>query len=318
MNLEWFLFEFAGLFYMKAGLVLVAGVAASLLLKNHSATARYWAWNLCLLLLLAIIPVALWVPRWELALIAPGYSSLPPLDSVQFAGDGIPARTVTDLLNTDAFDNNHDLGFWEMLWGGLLLLWVIGAVVLCAKLMADLLSLASTSRLARPVPEQWRDLVTSCRERAGCRLPVQVKLTDRIGSPLMWGLLRPTVLLPAAAAHWSHERLRMVLLHELLHAARFDHTMMVLSQWVRYIYWGNPLAWIAVRQHSIERELSCDERVVDCGNDHLPIWSPDGKSIVFSAERGGNEALYWVAVDGGDVRMLEGPMAAVREAYAGR
>jgi HEAT repeat protein len=86
---------------------------------------------------------------------------------------------------------------------------------------------------------------------------------------LIWGLFRPTVLLPTSANDWSRERLEMVLLHELLHAARFDHTMMVASQLVRCVYWTNPLAWIAVHRHSVERELSCDERVVDCGNDRI-------------------------------------------------
>ncbi|MDX1555537.1 MAG: M56 family metallopeptidase, partial [Xanthomonadales bacterium] len=270
MNLEWFLFEFAGLFYIKASMVLAGAIIASILLRRYSASTRYRAWNLSLILLLVLIPASLLTPNWDLSLIAPpGYSSLPPVEEVEFAGNGIPARTIPDLLQTDAFDTDHDLSFWELVWIGVIVLWLVGMVVLLAKLVADLISLAVTSHRGEPAHRDYFELIDSVRRRAGCRQKVKVRFSDRIGSPLIWGLFTPTVLLPARAKDWSRERLEMVLLHELLHAARLDHTMMVASQIVRCVYWTNPLAWFAVHRHSIERELSCDERVIDCGNDRI-------------------------------------------------
>ena len=59
MNLEWFLFEFASLFYIKASLLLAAGIIAGLFFRNHSAGTRYWSWNLCLLFLIVLLPVSL-------------------------------------------------------------------------------------------------------------------------------------------------------------------------------------------------------------------------------------------------------------------
>lgn len=38
--------------------------------------------------------------------------------------------------------------------------------------------------------------------------------------------------------------------------------------------------------------------------DGLPAWSPDGKSIAFSSDRGGNAQLYLLPVDGGEARQL--------------
>lgn len=270
MNLEWFLFEFAGLFYIKASVLLAMAIVASLLLRHYSASTRYRAWNLSLILLLVLIPASVLTPDWDLSFIAPpGYSSLPPVESVKFAGEGIPAKAIPDLLQTNAFDTNHDLSFWELVWISAIALWILGMVVLLGKLCADLVSLGVTSHRGRPAPDELEELIEISRLRAGCRQRVKVRFSDRIGSPLIWGLFRPTVLLPAKASQWSRERLEMVLLHELLHAARLDHTMMVASQLVRCVYWTNPLAWFAVHRHSIERELSCDERVVDCGNDRL-------------------------------------------------
>ncbi|HKJ17043.1 MAG TPA: HEAT repeat domain-containing protein [Xanthomonadales bacterium] len=270
MNLEWFLFEFAGLFYVKASLLLAFAIIAGIILRHYSPSTRYRAWNLCLILLILLIPVSLLVPNWDLSLIAPpGYSSLPPVEEVEFAGKGIPARAIPDLLQTEAFNTNHDLSFWELLWIGLIGVWLVGMVVLLAKLVADLVSLGVTSRSGEPAHSDYDELVESVSQRAGCHQKVSVRFCDGIGSPLIWGLFRPTILLPNSARDWSLERLEMVLLHELLHAARMDHTMMVASQLVRCVYWTNPLAWIAVHRHSVERELSCDERVVDCGNDRI-------------------------------------------------
>ena len=270
MNLEWFLFEFAGLFYIKASLVLGGAILASVLLRKYSASTRYRAWNLALILLLVLIPASVLTPGWDFSVIEPpGYSNLPPVEEVKFAGTGIPAKTIPALLQTDAFETNHDLRFWEMLWIGVIVLWLAGMVVLFAKLVADLVSLAMTSHRAEPAHEDFKSLIDGARQKAGCRQAVSVRFSDRIGSPLIWGLFRPTVLLPDRAKDWSHGRLEMVLLHELLHAARRDHTMMVASQLVRCVYWTNPLAWIVVHRHSVERELSCDERVIRCGNDRI-------------------------------------------------
>ena len=270
MNLEWFLFEFAGLFYVKASVLLLVAIVAGIILRHYSPSTRYKAWNLCLILLILLIPASLLVPNWDLSLIAPpGYSSLPPVEEVEFAGQGIPARTIPDLLQTDAFVTNHDLSFWELLWIALMGVWVIGMVVLLAKLIGDIISLAMTSRSGEEAHPDFNELIENVRQKAGCRQQVSVRFCDGIGSPLIWGLFKPTILLPNSARDWSLERIEMVLLHELLHAARMDHTMMVASQLVRCVYWTNPLAWFAVHRHSVERELSCDEQVVDRGNDRI-------------------------------------------------
>jgi len=41
------------------------------------------------------------------------------------------------------------------------------------------------------------------------------------------------------------------------------------------------------------------------GTDILPIWTPDGKRIVFASDRGGSRGIYWKAADGtGEVEKL--------------
>ena len=82
---------------------------------------------------------------------------------------------------------------------------------------------------------------------------------------MVWGFLRPVILLPADADQWQTERLRAVLLHELAHIRRWDWTMQMIAQSVCAVYWFNPFVWFAARWMRIEAEQACDDQVLNAG-----------------------------------------------------
>jgi TonB family protein len=77
----------------------------------------------------------------------------------------------------------------------------------------------------------------------------------------------PCVLLPAAVAEWSRERVRVVLAHELAHVARADWIVHVVAQVVCAIYWFHPLFWLAERARGREGEQAADDRALALGLD---------------------------------------------------
>jgi beta-lactamase regulating signal transducer with metallopeptidase domain len=83
--------------------------------------------------------------------------------------------------------------------------------------------------------------------------------------PMVWGVFRGHVLLPAEAIGWDTLRLRAVLLHELAHLRRRDPLALVIAQLARALYWFNPLAWLAVVRLRVERERACDDYVLRGG-----------------------------------------------------
>lgn len=82
---------------------------------------------------------------------------------------------------------------------------------------------------------------------------------------MVWGFLRPVILLPIDAEHWQAERLRAVLLHELAHIKRWDWTVQMVAHVACAIYWFNPLVWCVARWLRIEAEQACDDQVLNAG-----------------------------------------------------
>ena len=83
--------------------------------------------------------------------------------------------------------------------------------------------------------------------------------------PIACGVIRPTVVLPAAADDWPDDRVRVVLLHELAHVRRRDCLTQAVADAACAVFWFNPLAWMAVRELRRERERACDDMVLAAG-----------------------------------------------------
>ena len=95
--------------------------------------------------------------------------------------------------------------------------------------------------------------------------PVSVRQSDTVTVPMVWGLVRPVILLPADADEWEPERRRAVLLHELAHIQRQDWLIQTIAQITCAVYWFNPFVWLAARQLRVEAERACDDHVLNAG-----------------------------------------------------
>ena len=104
---------------------------------------------------------------------------------------------------------------------------------------------------------------------------VRLLVSSRISVPVIWGVFRPVLLLPAEVTKWPIERLRVVLLHELAHLKRFDGISLIATRIAVAIFWYHPLAWSLERAGRGECERACDDLVLASGTrpsdyaDHL-------------------------------------------------
>ncbi|HYL20245.1 MAG TPA: M56 family metallopeptidase [Gemmatimonadales bacterium] len=146
------------------------------------------------------------------------------------------------------------------------LVWAAGALVAALRFMAGLLALrrigVHASALRGP---DAPDALAAASRLAGLARPVTLLVSADVQVPVTWGVRHPVVALPAAAAQWSAERLRLVLLHELLHVRRRDVLVEFFLEAVTIAFWFHPAVWLAARQLRLERERACDEAVLETG-----------------------------------------------------
>ena len=89
-----------------------------------------------------------------------------------------------------------------------------------------------------------------------------MRCSDRVDSPLTYGLLRPVILLPKTLDRSDVSRLAFVLTHEMAHIRRFDALSKLLLAAAACLHWFNPLVWVMLVLANRDLELSCDAAVV--------------------------------------------------------
>jgi hypothetical protein len=95
------------------------------------------------------------------------------------------------------------------------------------------------------------------------RVP-EVRLSDRINTPLVAGMLRPVVLLPTDGFDRLDPRQRqMAICHELAHVKRADLWFGCIPALAERMFFFHPLAHVASREYALWREAACDAAVIE-------------------------------------------------------
>lgn len=91
---------------------------------------------------------------------------------------------------------------------------------------------------------------------------IQIRQSDRINTPMTYGILKPVILFPKSINWQDEEQLRYVLMHDLTHIKRFDILFKWLLTAALSVHWFNPLVWVMYILTNRDIELSCDEKIV--------------------------------------------------------
>jgi beta-lactamase regulating signal transducer with metallopeptidase domain len=252
---------------MKMSLIVFGALAASFLLRRRSAAMRHWvlaAGITCAAAVPALISV---VPAWPLP-VAASTAFAPYEDALTSSGSPAPARParvasgapVAEPAAPAAFSHGFNLGT------AVQSIWLAGMAVSLSILAVGLFRLAWLALGARRITQgRWYDLAQEISRSYGLRRPIRLLQSDHPSLLVTWGLARPKVILPSAAASWTEERARVVLSHELAHIRRGDWVVQLAAELLRAFYWFNPLLWVACRRLRLESEHACDDEVMSHG-----------------------------------------------------
>jgi beta-lactamase regulating signal transducer with metallopeptidase domain len=109
------------------------------------------------------------------------------------------------------------------------------------------------------------EAVENLAKRLNLKRRTRIRVLENPIGPAVFGVIRPTVLLPTAIVRnkTAHE-LEPLLAHELLHIRRGDLWWAMLQTVATSLFWFHPLVWMAARMVTREAERSCDEETIAC------------------------------------------------------
>ena len=141
---------------------------------------------------------------------------------------------------------------WDIVW--------IAGVILCALFfIVSYLRCYREFRTALPVQN---DFVSEWAGEHRLSRPIQIKQSDRISTPLTYGVLHPVILLPKKTNWENRQQLEYILLHEYVHICSFDMVCKMVMIVALCLHWFNPLVWVMYFLLNRDIELACDEGVV--------------------------------------------------------
>lgn len=138
-------------------------------------------------------------------------------------------------------------------------LWFTGICVCALFFLRSHFRCLMKYRMSLPIENAF---IEKWKQEHSIRRKIDIRQSDRIITPLTYGLFSPVVLLPKTT-NWTNEtQLQYILTHEYAHIREFD----ILLKWFLTIsvcvHWFNPLVWVMYILANRDMELSCDETVV--------------------------------------------------------
>lgn len=156
---------------------------------------------------------------------------------------------------------------WVSISIGLLAVWGIGALFLTIRGVLRQRAYMKIVRSDLIAPSaDLTNMAAALAKQIGLSRPPQIALSLVTSGPIVTGLARPIVLLPAwFEQDYTPSEQRAAIAHELTHVKRGDLWAIQLSEFFVAALWFNPLAYIARRSFRCDQEAACDSDVLRSG-----------------------------------------------------
>jgi len=261
-------------FLFQSTLFIALIFAADRLLRRYAASAKVLLWTCAIMLIPLLTVIADETPPTRLNELVGSFLAAPRQPSAQRAAPRVEpvdtretgtGHTEPTVVNTRRA-SGHSVGSalnWTALLYCLTALALLGRIPLGWFRLAQLRSTSSALQDHRAA-HLLRDVMGTVHYRGTCAL----RQSHRIESPLSFGILRPTILLPAGYyCELSDTELRAILLHEITHVRRRDPLRVLLIRLIESTFWFQPLVWIAGRRAEYFSEVVADDAVLESGVD---------------------------------------------------
>ncbi len=275
---------------LKSVVILMMAGIATLLLYRTSAAWRHLIWFVAMASLWVLPVLTVLLPNWSVPLlqvekVQPSHSEpaedpaqlprndtnvLPPNPDHPEVSETSPSvgiegsRQIAEPVISSVA--SPSLGKTVSGSAILFILWAMGALMSLLPLLSGMIALRRIAANGFPITGgNWETCLVRVRKTLGLKRRVRCLQSSQCGVPIAFGIHQPTVVLPLESQQWTEARKELVLLHELGHIQRGDWSAQLIARLVACLYWINPLVWIALTRLRVEREMACDDLVLNAG-----------------------------------------------------
>ncbi|SHM35992.1 Signal transducer regulating beta-lactamase production, contains metallopeptidase domain [Cyclobacterium lianum] len=145
--------------------------------------------------------------------------------------------------------------------------WFIGVVFYMLRLLGNFVSLQQIRRRSSADLSGWIfDCTKTCMQQMQIRLPVCIRKSEEIEVPMVFGILKPMVLIPAGLVfNMPSAQLEAIIAHELAHVRRHDFAFNLFQSFLEMIFFYHPAFWWINETIRESREQATDDLAIACG-----------------------------------------------------
>lgn len=168
--------------------------------------------------------------------------------------DNIPAFGTAAAIPTAPVAGEEQIAF--SLWA---MIWLAGMLICVAAFTVSYFKCRREFKTSLPVRN---DYAKKWLNEHKILRAIEIRQSDRISTPLTYGVFHPVILLPKAADRADRKSLDYILAHEYVHIRRFDAATKLIAAFALCMHWFNPAVWVMYVLANRDIELSCDEAVI--------------------------------------------------------
>lgn len=238
--------------------------------KRRSNTTVHLLWLLSLLSLPILFGLNQFVPALSIGgnpVSELTQVELTQVEPVNMSGLAVPATDLPEVssVGSETQTGNQrltaDKSFftWETKTELLLGIWAIGAFTMLVRFVFGLCRIYQLRRNAVVADDSYQAICRGLARQLDIKRTVTVCISDRIASPISFGWLSPSILIPRKL---NLEQFELVAAHELAHLQRLDWLTTLFSHMVGVVFFFHPIYYFLNRELVRLRERICDDWVI--------------------------------------------------------
>lgn len=272
---------------LKGALILGLALLLIQLFRKSSASFRHNLIFAAMASLIIIPLLSFFLPSWNLSLVPESlvsYRTTEVMDAVPGSNASISEHS-NDLVRQPGVNNVESTSGDEQKAnpGGsidsdgkskagisiplvALIIWAAVALIILFIQVIRTAGISLLTSWSAPIKnDRLNALFAELKEQAGIKQHIHLLKCELAAIPLTCGVFKPSIILTTDFEDWPEEKTRAILQHELCHIKRKDNLVQLVVSIICALHWFNPLVWIALHRLQYEREIACDNAVLNKG-----------------------------------------------------